>query len=94
MQVQGLARASDPVYEVAFRLAGSKLQQQIWTYVLQSLLKHIGSSANVEVTPLCLDTSLKWQRITNVFVNAQILSILYLPAIFLRKIRLSREKSG
>ena len=31
-QVQVLARASDPLYEVAFRLAGDKLQDQVWTH--------------------------------------------------------------
>ena len=29
-QVQVPARAGDPFYELAFRLAGSKLQDQIW----------------------------------------------------------------
>jgi hypothetical protein len=86
IQIQGLARASDPVYEAAFRLAGSKLQQEIWTHVLQSLLRHIGSNGRVEVIPTCLDRDLQWFRFGNVFANAQVLTILHLPAILLRKL--------
>ncbi len=35
LQIQGLARASDPIYELAFRLAGSHIQEKIWTHVLR-----------------------------------------------------------
>lgn len=77
MQIQGLARASDPVYEVAFRLAGSSLQQQIWTHVLESLAKHVGSSAMVQFNKQCLDYLLQWSRLFNIFQNAQISSMLY-----------------
>jgi anti-anti-sigma regulatory factor len=86
IQIQGLARASDPVYEVAFRLAGSKLQQGIWTHVLQSLLKFVGSNSRVEVVPVCLDKKLQWTRFFNIFANAQVLTILNMPAIIFREI--------
>lgn len=77
VQIQGLARASDPVYEAAFRIAGSRLQQQIWMHVLESLARLCGSSARVEFRKECLDAGLQWTRCANVFLNAQILSILY-----------------
>jgi hypothetical protein len=77
MQIRGLARASDPVYEMAFRIVGSSLQQQIWMHVLQSLAKLTTSSANPQVNKQCLDESLQWSRFFNVFQNAQIWSILY-----------------
>ena len=86
IQIQGLARASDPVYEVAFHLAGSKLQQGIWTHVLQSLLRYVGSNSRVEVAPVCLDKKLQWSKFFNIFANAQILTILNMPLIFLRKL--------
>ena len=75
-QIQGLARASDPVYEVAFRMAGSNLQRQIWTHVLESLAKYTGSSAKVQFSVQCLDDSLHLSNFFNVFKNAQILSML------------------
>lgn len=77
MQIRGLARASDPVYELAFRIAGSNLQRQIWTHVLQSLARLITSEGQVEFTKQCLDKSLQWLRFFNLFQNAQILSMLY-----------------
>src|SRR5262249_54970114 len=43
-QVQVIARASDPLFELAFRIAGSKLQDQIWTHVLTALAAQLGTS--------------------------------------------------
>jgi hypothetical protein len=86
IQIQGLARASDPVYEVAFRLAGSKLQQGIWTHVLQSMLGYVGSDSRIEVVPVCLDKKLQWSKFFNILANAQVLTILNMPLIFLRKL--------
>ncbi|HEX7363692.1 MAG TPA: STAS domain-containing protein [Dehalococcoidia bacterium] len=77
IQIQGLARASDPIYEIAFRVAGSNLQRQIWTHVLESLAKYTGSSAQVQFKAQCIDSSLQWSRFFNVFQNAQISSIMY-----------------
>jgi len=76
-QIQGLARASDPVYEIAFRIAGSNLQRQIWTHVLESLAKYTGSSAKVQFNMQCLDNSLHVSNLFNVFQNAQISSMLH-----------------
>jgi hypothetical protein len=76
LQIQGLARASDPVYEIAFRIAGSTLQRQTWTYFLESFAKDAGSKAEVQFNAQCLDQSLQWSRFFNVFLNAQIASML------------------
>ncbi|UCH50536.1 MAG: STAS domain-containing protein [Chloroflexota bacterium] len=76
-QIQGLARASDFVYEIAFRMAGSNLQRQIWTHVLKSFARYTGSSARVQFSMQCLDTSLHIFNSFNVFRNAQILSMLH-----------------
>jgi anti-anti-sigma regulatory factor len=77
MQIQGLARASDLIYEAAFRLLGSNLQQQIWTHVLESLARHVESKATVQFSRQCLDYSLQWSRFSNIFQNAQISSMVY-----------------
>src|SRR5207244_3584905 len=42
-QVQSMARANDPIYELGFKFGGSKAQEQIWTHVLTSLAAHFGS---------------------------------------------------
>jgi anti-anti-sigma regulatory factor len=77
LQIQGMARASDPVYEMAFRMAGSTLQRQIWTHVLESFARHTGSNEGVQFNAQCLDRSLQWSRLFNVFLNAQVTSMLY-----------------
>lgn len=87
MQIRGLARASDPVYEIAFRLAGSDLQKQIWTHVLQSLARLITSSGQVQFNKQCLDESLQWSQFFNIFQNAQIFSMLYTATHPFRKNR-------
>ncbi|MGA2158031.1 MAG: STAS domain-containing protein [Dehalococcoidia bacterium] len=77
LQIQGLARASDPVYELAFRFSGSRIQEKIWSHVLESTAKYLGSAARVEIEKKCLDSTLQWFRFFNVLQNAQILSIVH-----------------
>lgn len=76
-QVQSLARANDPVYEIAFRLAGSSLQENIWRHVLLSLANYFGVTASVELNKVCIDPRLRWSEIGNVRHNAQIHTLLY-----------------
>jgi len=83
-QVQVLARASDPFYELAFRLAGSKLQDQIWTHVLTELAALLGTSGDVEMHKTLLDPKLQWKRATNIWYNAQLRTLLYSPIALIR----------
>ncbi len=76
-QIQSLARANDPIYEVAFRLLGSKLQESIWRHVLTSLAEHFGVSASVALNKTCLDPRLQWSEFMNVRHNAQMYTVLY-----------------
>lgn len=76
-QIQSLARANDPFYEIAFRLVGSSLQEKIWRHVLTSLAKHFGVSTTVELTKSCIDPRLQWSEIGNIRHNAQMHTLLY-----------------
>jgi len=81
-QIMGLARAGDPVYEVAFRLAGSKVQEDIWRHVLSSLATHFGVAPAVNVRKTLVDPGVRWSAAGNVRYNAQMRSM---PrALFLR----------
>jgi hypothetical protein len=83
MQIQGLARASDPIYELAFRVAGSKLQESIWRHVLSSLAAHLGIPANVTVVKTCVSNRLQWGKTGNIWFSAQIRSLPYnIPLLF------------
>jgi len=76
-QIQGLARASDPVYEMAFRLLGSKVQERIWRHVLGSMATHLGVEAAVDVQKACIDARLQWSEVGNLWHNAQVRTVLY-----------------
>jgi anti-anti-sigma factor len=93
-QIQGLARANDPVYETAFRLVGSKFQERIWRHVLGSMATHLGVEATVDVQKACIDAKLQWSEVGNLWHNAQIRTVLYVVTTWpLRSIRkLSRRK--
>jgi anti-anti-sigma factor len=83
-QVQVLARSSDPFYELAFRLAGSKLQDQIWTHVLTELAALLGTSGEVQMHKALLDPKLQWERAGNIWYNAQLRTLVYGPIALIR----------
>jgi anti-anti-sigma factor len=85
-QVQVMARASDPLYEVAFRVAGSKLQDQIWTHVLTRLATKLGTSGEVKIQRTLLDPKLQWGRASNIWYNALLRTVLDSPIALVRRI--------
>jgi anti-anti-sigma factor len=93
-QIMGLARASDPVYEIAFRTVGSKMQVNIWKHVLTSLAGYLGVPAEVAVEPVCIDKHLQWSQVGNVWYNAQIRTIFYMPFNKLKKTGNNNKRKG
>jgi hypothetical protein len=85
-QVEVLARAGDPLYELAFRFAGSKLQDRIWNHVLTALATKLSTSGEVEMDKILLDPKLQWGRAWNIWYNAQLRTLLHRPISFLRGI--------
>jgi anti-anti-sigma regulatory factor len=79
VQILGLARANDPLYEIAFRTVGSKMQVKIWKHLLSSLTAYLGILSDVTVEATCVDPRLKWTQVGNVWYNAQIRTMLYMP---------------
>lgn len=75
VQVQGFARASDPLYELGFVLMGSRVQERIWRHLLVSLGRHYGKEPYVSVEKSCPGESLCWENAGNVRYNAQIRSL-------------------
>ncbi len=76
-QIQSLARANDPIYEMGFRLAGSTEQERIWTHVLKSLAAHFGVDDPVSLEKVCVDPRLQWSNVGNVWNNASVRSMIY-----------------
>jgi hypothetical protein len=73
------------VYEIAFRLHGSAVQERIWKHVLKSLGDHLGLNSPVNMRKVCVDSTLQWSQIGNVRHNAQLWSLLYLPLSSFRR---------
>jgi len=84
-RIQGLARANDPVYEIAFRVHGSTVQERIWKHVLKSLNEYLGQNGPVKMRKVCVDGTFQWSQVGNIRHNAQIWSLLYLPLLPLRR---------
>jgi hypothetical protein len=76
-QIQSLARANDPIYEIGFRIVGSTQQERIWTHVLKSLAAYFGVNEPITLEKTCVDTKLQWSQAKNIWYNAGARSMLY-----------------
>lgn len=88
VQIYGLTRSNDPIFEAAFHLVGSKIQIQIWMHVLKSLAAYLGVPPEITTESKCLDTRMQWARIGNIRHNSQIRTLIKEP---LRWFRLAQE---
>ena len=86
-QVQSMARANDPMYELAFRVIGSKEQEKIWTHVLSSLAAHFTCEQQVSLSKTCVDPRLQWRQAKNIWHNAAMRSMLYTLGVPARWVR-------
>jgi anti-anti-sigma regulatory factor len=80
VRILGLARAGDPIYEAAFRSIGSRIQTRIWTHVLTSLALHFGVPAETTLDEECVDKTIRWSQIGNLYYNAQIRTLINEPS--------------
>jgi hypothetical protein len=76
-QIQSLARADDPIYEIGFRIVGSTEQERIWTHVLKSLAAHFGVNEPVTLEKVLVDPKVQWSQAKNVWHNASVRSMFY-----------------
>ncbi|MGH2618109.1 MAG: DUF1990 family protein [Thermomicrobiales bacterium] len=76
-QIESLARANDPIYELGFRLFGSTEQERTWTHVLRSLAARFGVSEPVTMEKVLVDPRVQWSHARNVWHNASARSMLY-----------------
>jgi len=77
VQVQTMARANDPIYELVYRVMASRTQDRIWSHVVGALAERLGVTPRVEVTRTLVDPRVQWRRAGNIRHNAQILTVLY-----------------
>jgi len=75
-RIEAFARASDPLYEIGFNVMGSREHERIWTHVLESLAGHFGVPGWVRMDKSCVGDRLQWDRVVNIWYNAQIRTML------------------
>jgi hypothetical protein len=86
-QVQSIARANDPMYELGFMLFAHRVQEQFWQRVLRALAGHYDVAGHVTMERTCLDGRWQWSQTGNVWQNAALRTAAYLalaPARWLR----------
>jgi hypothetical protein len=87
-QIQSLARANDPIFEVGFRLmGGSKQQERIWHTVLTNLGQEFGvTNSEVSMLKVCVDPKIQWSQAGNVWHNSVVRTTLSAPVRFAKKV--------
>jgi hypothetical protein len=86
-QIQSLARANDPVFELGFRfMGGSSQQEKIWHHVLTQLADNFGVEGQVEMQKVCVDSRMQWSQAKNVWHNAIIRTTLNTPRRWAKRI--------
>jgi hypothetical protein len=91
-QVQALIRASDPLYELTFRLGmGHKMEDDFWSATIKNLAAHFGATGVPTLNRVCVDSRMQWSKAKNVWHNAAIRTTLHTIA---SPIRWARRKIG
>jgi hypothetical protein len=91
-QVQVLIRANDPLWEIVFRLFGSRAEDEMWHGVLKNVAAEFGVQGQVQQETTLVDPRVQWSQAKNVRYNAAIRSALYAPIGLARKL-MSRRTS-
>jgi hypothetical protein len=95
-QVQALVRASDPLFELTYRLGiGHKMEDNFWMQTLQNLAASFGTYAPARMTKVCYDPNVQWSKAGNIWHNAAIRTTLYLLTVPFRRLgRRLRKKAN
>jgi len=77
-QVQAMVRASDPIYEISFRLGfGHKAEDAFWLATLQNLAARFGVTTQARQEVALIDPRVQWAQAKNVWHNAAIRTGIY-----------------
>jgi hypothetical protein len=87
-QIQMLLRASDPLYELGFRLGANKSENLFWKYTLTALAAHFGVHEPIQTHLVCVDPKVQWSQFWNIWQNAAIRTLLYRMARLVPRIQM------
>ncbi len=85
IQIVGFGRASDPLFELAYRVMGAKVQEKTWTHVLASFAEHLGVQADIVMVRERVDSALQWDNCLNIWQNAHARTLLPWNLISVRR---------
>jgi hypothetical protein len=77
-QVQSIARANDPMYEIGFMLFAHGVQEGFWKATLTALAAHFGVDGLLQMRKTCVDPRWQWSQARNIWHNAAVRTGLYL----------------
>lgn len=85
-QAEVLIRASDPLFELGFRLGGSRQEDLFWEQTLRNVAAYFGVRGDAVTQSTCLDPKIQWSRAGNIRHNAAIHSMLHRTAMKTRRL--------
>jgi anti-anti-sigma regulatory factor len=71
LQIQGLARAADPLDEITFRLSKVRRRERVWRYFLQQVAARAGVTPLITAHQVCLAPHLQWSQLGNLRYSAR-----------------------
>ncbi|MBE0695964.1 MAG: hypothetical protein IH586_03485 [Anaerolineaceae bacterium] len=79
VQIQALLRASDPLFEITFRLGfGHKMEDVFWFQTLRNLAAHFNAPpSEPQLRMVLVDPRLQWSEAKNIWHNAAIRTAFY-----------------
>ena len=79
VQIQALIRASDPLYELMFRLGiGHRMEDDFWKQTLRNLGAHFyAETSEPELRVVVVDPRMQWNEAKNIWQNAAIRTMVY-----------------
>lgn len=81
VQIQAMIRASDPFYELGFRLGiVGKSEDEFWHKTLNNLANRFGVSGFVQQNNTIIDPRMQWSEARNIRYNAMLRTGVYLIA--------------
>lgn len=75
-RVDVLLRANDPLYEAAYKIYTSSLEDKIWTHTLSQVAHHFGSAEVVELDHRLVDPRRQWSKVGNIWKNSALRTLL------------------
>jgi hypothetical protein len=77
-QVESMARANDPMYEMGFMLFAHGTQEKFWNDTLAALARHFEVNGQVQMRKICVDSRWQWGQARNVWHNAAMRTGVYM----------------